>query len=596
MDRKSRAQFTWPRLPDVVAAQPRRWFVVILGLGLATFLGVAYTRALRLPFLGDDYLILDKVFRTPFLQLWEPKELLFNWYRPWSREFHYWVISRLVDRNEPVYHLLSFALWLVAMLLYFALLKRLAGIVVGAMGTLGLSVLALWSAPLLWIAGAQDLWMLVFALLFLHCVLRGQTYLALAPLVLALLSKETAAGLPLIALAYFLIVERCPPSLALRRSRPHLAILLIWIVLHPTLLSRLSGPLRHSLETEHRPSLLATLAKTLLAQINLDGRLAPELGWHSIAWSIGLISLLVAGIFYLALRAESGSLALPPFLKTNRLILFGFVWASIGWAILFLPSIGWHAYYGSLGSLGCWLAIALFLDRHRQRALPLLLLLAALGQARNATPSWDWGTFWYQRRAGSFLGAIRSRLQAYYPTLPSHSRLYFANIPNNVGFLAGDGPAIRIWYRDPTLRARYYSDYFPRAASDSLGRDFFFRFDPVDGLREVIAGPEPSRIGRQQSPAWEHNQRVLASLFLRTGNLPLAAATYSKLWRTFPQRPEYALYAATAYEAARDTAQSGIYYQQAIAALGATAVRNLRPSLVAAALDSARSAVPPVIE
>jgi hypothetical protein len=564
-------------------------FIWIVMAGLAACLLLVYGRALSLPFLGDDYVILDKVSRSSFRDLWAPRELFFNWYRPWSREFHYWVLLRAVGLGETAYHVVSFCLWLAVMVLYFSLVRGISRRTsVATLATVGVASLVLWSAPLMWIAGVQDLWMLVFGLLFLHAVVRGQVRWALVPLVLALLSKETAAVLPILAAAYLFIVERQGPRQVVQRTLPMWIMLGAWAVLHPTLSARFFGSLPHSLETEQRLSPAMTLVRTLLAQVNLDGPLAPELGWRPILLGGAVAAAILTAVLALAMRFDK-----DPGLEGERrqsLIMFGAVWAVAGWSLLFLPSIGWHAYYGSLGSLGCWLSVATLLGPHRRVAYAFLVIVTLLGGARAATPSWDWGTFWYQKRAGSLLGGIRSQLFAGHPTIPPHSRLFFANLPNNIGLLAGDGPAIRIWYRDPTLRARYYSEYSVRPPGDSLGADLFFRFDPDHGLTEVLTGPEFDAPEQSRAVEWQHNQRALASLFLRAGNLRGAAGSYARLWRYFPQQAENALYAATLYDAAGDSLQAARYYRAASSALGSETVRRAAPTLVAAARDSAQAA------
>ncbi|HEV8481875.1 MAG TPA: hypothetical protein VGR66_13915, partial [Candidatus Eisenbacteria bacterium] len=64
---------------------------MLLGF-LALFLWIAYGFGLRLAFINDDYFILDKVRSSSFVDLWKPHDLVFNWYRPWSRELHYWLL------------------------------------------------------------------------------------------------------------------------------------------------------------------------------------------------------------------------------------------------------------------------------------------------------------------------------------------------------------------------------------------------------------------------------------------------------------------------------------------------------------------------
>jgi hypothetical protein len=158
----------------------------------------------------------------------------------------------------------------------------------------------------------------------------------------------------------------------------------------------------------------------------------------------------------------------------------------------------------------------------------VVTLLAMLRAAQAYTLSWDWGSEWYLRRAGNILGAIRQELVRQHPSFPPASRVFFVHIPNNIGLLAGDGPSLRVWYRDTTLRGLYYSQYTPRVDGHEE-RDFFFRFDSTAGLVEVQRGPEAVEFARRMNPSWEDDHAVLADLFLRAWDLPAAAAEYGKL-------------------------------------------------------------------
>jgi len=234
------------------------------------------------------------------------------------------------------------------------------------------------------------------------------------------------------------------------------------------------------------------------------------------------------------------------------------------YAFVTCRSIGWHSYYGVLGSLGCWFVIGTALRRRLGAAVALVLVVATLREPRAATPSSDWGTDWYQQRAGNLLGAIRDRLFELHPVFPAHSRIFLARIPNNIGLLAGDGPAIRVWYDDPTLRAGYYSSYTPRLRGETSGEDYFLRFDTLQVLVEVESG-SATRVGEFQTyPGWQRDQSVLASLFLRSGNPRAAAAAFARVFEGSSDLPNYALFAATAYEAAGETLEADHYYGQAV--------------------------------
>lgn len=546
---------------------------------LLVLLLVAYGHALQLPFLNDDYFLLEKASRQHFLQVWEPTQLYFNWYRPASRELHYWAMEHAVGLVEWPYHAFSFVLWIGSVLLYFRFVRKISGPETAATATVGVIALALWSGPLLWIAGAQDLWMLLYSMLFLSLVVEERrAWLALAVLLLALLSKETAAVLPGIALAYHLIVRGESIRRALSRTWLYFVATALWAALHPTLRDRFFGRFQESLETEHRPTPLVTILKTILAQFNLDGALKPEHGWGSVILrGILAAAILILLLAYWRRRGRAGEEQTPP---RSRLVGFALIWAALGLVILLMPSIGWHAYYGVLGTLGFWIAVGALLSRSRRSAVAVILCLALLREARATTPSWDWGTDWYQTRAGAILEGIRAKLFLFHPTFPPHSRLYFAHIPNNIGLLAGDGPAIRVWYRDSTLAGRFYSQYRPPSRRD-LGRDYFFRFDSLQALVEVVAGPENLNLALQTNPSWQNDHDVLASLFMHAGEYSAAAPEYGKLALALPNQPAYAIYSGAAFEASGNPSAAKIQYRLAARSLGDSTVARMARELLA---------------
>jgi hypothetical protein len=80
---------------------------------------------------------------------------------------------------------------------------------------------------------------------------------------------------------------------------------------------------------------------------------------------------------------------------------------------------------------------------------------------------------------------IRDNLLGAYPRMEPHARLWFVRLPNNVGFLAGNGPVVRVWYQDSTLEAGYYSAYTARAPDEPAGPDHFFRMDEAGQFMEI---------------------------------------------------------------------------------------------------------------
>ena len=543
------------RVSEARESHPVTWMAV--ALALIAFAAATYGPSLTLPFIGDDYVFLDKTGTATFPSLWSYRNTGFGWYRPWSRELHFWLVQRFAGLNEVVFRLAGITLWAAMLGLYAAVVRRLSGSRVAGVATLGVASLALWGTPLLWISGSQDLWMLLFAMATLWLFIGGRVFWSLLAFGLGLLSKETCAVLPLILGGYAVAVERRSVRTAIRRTAHLWALALVWFVAHPTLLERLVDPAwRRTLETEQRPSELMIFAKTILSNLNLD--MVPhlvEVGGMDVIrlmLSTAALSLGMAALFRDRVPLEAVGTAGP---HSRGLIRFAFWWMAVGSLPLFLPSIGWHAYYGCLGALGAWLAIALWLSDRRWIALSTIALLAILQWAHAHTPSWDWGNEWYQRRAGSMLNSIRSDLLRQHPELPPHSRVYFGHIPNNIGLVAGQSPAIRVWYRDQTLQAGFYSWYRSRATSDPPGMDFFFRFDSLAGLVEVRTAPEDPSAALATNPQWEFDHQALAMLFLRAADARGAAAEFEKL-SALPRRADAAVFASVCWRAAGDSARA----------------------------------------
>jgi hypothetical protein len=528
---------------------------IALPLLLLLFAGVAYGPALSLPFVGDDYVFLDKTRDASFTALWSFRNVDFGWYRPWSRELHFWALQRLFGPNETAFRLFGVVLWIVALGLYAAVVRRVASSRVAAIATLGVASLALWGTPLLWVSGSQDLWMLCFAMASVLLFLSGRIVWTLMPFALALLSKETAAVLPALLCGYALVLERRSLKETLRRTAPLWAVLIVWLAVHPALRARLlSGP-RVTLETEHRPPGSIILARTLLSVVSLDTIPRPQDVDSGAVLRTLLSAVLLAIGVWLALRAPAAPGPTNPREGRRGLVRFAGVWMLAGWAPLLHASISWHAYYGCLGVLGAWVAIALWLERHPRLAVVAIASLTFLRGAQAATPAWDWGSEWYLRRAGNMLTAIRGDLLRQHPTLPQHSRVYLGHIPNNIGLIAGQSPALRVWYRDSTLQAGFFSYYRPRREGEPQGQDFFFRFDSLTGMTEIHAGAEDVPSAVQSDPSWEDAHEKLAMLFLRSGDVRRAAVEFEKLSQ-LPPRADAAGYAAVCWEVAGDTARA----------------------------------------
>ncbi len=541
------------------------WAVVLAALAM-------YAPTLGIPFLGDDYIFLDKTRLAGFLQLWSRSNVDFGWYRPWSRELHFWTIQHLVGVNPQAFRAVGLALWITSLLLFGRLVRRLSDEETATVAVAGLASLGLWGTPVMWISGSQDLWMFFFITLALLCVVAEREWLALPAYAGALVSKETAAVFPLLAACIGLLAQRRPLREVVLRVLSSVALTVAWLAVHPTLLGRLVHGSALTPSAEHPLAPWEIAAKTALAMVNADqlgDALLPTP--RSVMWlGIGGLLLGVAVWF----RPERSPIP-PASRHDRRLAALGAGWAAAGWAPLFLPSIGWHAYYGCLGAAGAWLAGAALLHRRRTAVVAVLLLVTGLRLFNTSSRTWDWGSEWYQRRAGAMVGGIQTQLMARYPTLPQHTRVYFGSVPNNIGLVAGSSPAVRVWYRDSTLRAGFYSYYRPRAAGEAPGRDLFFHFDSTRGLVEVKLGPEDVARAVRTDPGWERNHESLAITLLRAGDPARAAEEFEKI-AGLASRPDAFMLAAVCREAAGDSGDARRLMATAAARTGGTPVEMER--------------------
>src|SRR6266508_5899859 len=148
---------------------------------IVAFALVLYGPALAIPFLGDDYVFLDKTRWARFPELWSFANTNFGWYRPWSRELHFWLLQRLAGPSELVFRCASLLLWLGGLFAFMLVAREVASRRAALVATMGAAALALWAGPLLWISGSQDLWMLSLAMLALLLFSRGHDRWALLP-------------------------------------------------------------------------------------------------------------------------------------------------------------------------------------------------------------------------------------------------------------------------------------------------------------------------------------------------------------------------------------------------------------------------------
>jgi hypothetical protein len=553
-------------------ASPPRWWPRRLPAAwpaagtIALFLLARFSFSFRSPFMADDFLFLEKTRSASFLTLWEPRDLAFRYYRPWSRELHYWWLQHAFGARELPFHIASFALCTAFLTLYFAFVRRLAGTVTAIIATAAAAVLSAWPILLIWIAGSQDLWMLVFAMASLVSLSHGRHRWAAALYAGALLSKETAAVLPLIALSYVGIFERRRLLQAVRATAGFWLITAAWIVLHPLLGGRLWWSLRAEPVPGIHASLASIAARTILSVVNLDAWPRPEGGWlAALARSGGALVVLAIGLG-LALhhfRRRRGGEPVEA-AGTRPILLFATAWMLIGWAPLLVPSIGWHAYYGLLGTLGAWTILATMLSRWPRVAFAGVVALGMVDAGRTTTFSLDWGSAFYQMRAARFVSETRTYFRTRHPEMPPHSRVYLGHVPGSVGLVPGgeESPVLQFWYGDTTLRTYYMSRYRPRARDEHAGADFYFTYDSSRGWSDEEA------LALGEDPTTEDRIKYATQMW-NVRRFDEAAKQYQVLVGQSPNRYDYLFSLGSCYYQQGDTVTAARYYQRAVQFPGA---------------------------
>ena len=540
---------------------------------LALLLFARYRDAFGIPFLNDDYVFLDHVSRKGFAALWGFGELAFHWWRPWSREFHYWWLERAFGAREWPFHAASFVLALGVLGAYWALARRVAGASAAAIAVAGAATLPGWGLLLLWSAGAQDLWMLLLSLLALLAWRADRIGWAAVAYALALASKETAAPLPLLFFAHDFWVSRRPWPETVIRLAPVLGVGLAWVLAHPLLLGRLwaHAPASIAPSPAAVPPWKAVLL-SVLSVLSLDRLPKPDGGWLSVWWDALRSAFLLVVFVDLFARPDARPMDRLAVVRPTRprgVGALALVWWGCGTLPLLLPGLGWHAYYAQFAALGAWLGLGRALARPHPLTLGLLAGLAVIGAGRAATPSEDWGEAAYQRRAGAFVRDIREKLLGAYPKMEPNARLWFVRLPNNVGFLAGNGPVVRVWYQDPSLQAGYYSAYTPRAEGEPLGPDHFFRMDEAGQFMEVKqSAVEDTSVAavladERSNPRFRTDRLALATALLQGKDWSGAAAEFRRLAVAYPESSSFAFDAATSYMQAGDTVTALQWFREA---------------------------------
>ncbi|HVP37560.1 MAG TPA: tetratricopeptide repeat protein [Candidatus Saccharimonadales bacterium] len=479
-----------PRAPAAVSAlRPR------LALALALLAGAAlYAPNLRAQLLADDYAFLSGALSTPLLR-WLGTTAGVSYYRPLSRQLYVELMSRAFGTHPLPYHVVNLALLLLAAWLLARIAGRLAAPAAGVVAA-G-AFLAQHGASVLtgWAACAQDLFALTFTAASVLLQLSGRRRWAAAATAAGLLSKETAAAAPFLAL----LVEWRRPGGSLgraaRAAAPHFAVLAAWAVAYGAWFRHFPGaPPVGVLDLRLDPgSVPGLVQRAALSLVNLDQGLgwpraavdlaraaaAPVLGAAGVALATWGVARRRAPAERAAGRAGGegrarreargrggrgdGAAAAPAARQRRNSGPGPLVWLGLGWMLLgILPVLlvghRWSAYLTVMMGAGFALLAAAGLSRWPRGAAAAVGVLLLLGPAADAvsggpfeTRSPSVWTLARVRRLSSFVAGLRRTLQQSCPQLPPGSAVLLSRVPNISMVAVHGSDALRAWYADTTL-------------------------------------------------------------------------------------------------------------------------------------------------
>jgi hypothetical protein len=376
--------------------------------------------SLGIYFISDDYILVDRAITLGAGSITARMDLPWHYWRPLSRELHFLVIQSLAGPSPFAYHAVSLVLWLGVLVAFAFLVRRFWDDATAIVATCGVACMSGFASALGWAAGAQNLWFLLFSILFLHAFAARKVVAGALFMALALLSKELAVVLVPLAFAWAMCMQRDPPLRALARLWPELCLVGLWAGLNPTLSAARATSIEHAAEP-------IGLLRGLLAWANLHAVPSPEQGWTR-PIVLGVATAACFALAILAVRSASGVPADSPkgSRSRGRMIVLCCIWAGLGLLPYLLPSLSWQAYYGLLGGLGAWIGIGMLLRGTPWLAAGLIVVVAVLGVAQVETPEWAWGAPSFQRRNAKLLEYMHRDMLAAQPRIAEHARLYFS--------------------------------------------------------------------------------------------------------------------------------------------------------------------------
>lgn len=322
---------------------------------------------------------------------------------------------------------------------------------------------------MLWASGAQDLLSVLLALATILLYMNNRYILSGIAFLLALLSKEVVALLPLILL---LLDQRqsAPWRTCLYRLTPVLLAGTLWGAI---------AIYRMQASPAAQDYVAWTIGGTIAAFVHLPQILigaewveAPSSSAMFPPLPVLLCMLAAVILVYRTVRVAPSPSSCTRGLRNP--LLLGIVWALLATVPITGVAHQWSAYYYLFALCGASMTVGALIVR--LPPLPgcavVLLLLCGSQHARSisafSTSCSPWNTLSHVNphhitRAQTIASGYLKQLKSHYPSAPRRATFAFANLPSFNGIQTADGPFIRWAYRDTTLRS-YYATQLPHGA------------------------------------------------------------------------------------------------------------------------------------
>ena len=478
---KSEATLASDRVPSPVAT-----FRELIAVATITVTALClHLRGIAGPFFADDYLFLEQARGKSLTAVLSSPDPLGNFFRPVSRQAYFWFVGHAGHESPMVFHVVGLALFVVSVLTLYLVVRQLLDRESALFALAFVAVHYAADVPIAWASGSQDLLAVLFATLAVYLHSSRHRALACVALVLGLLSKEVVAGAAVIAIA----VDRAPTEswrAPVRRALGLLSVTAGWSIWWLSSLG--SRPAAGNSLSIHWGNLGASVAHLVQTAIGLEFRLGGGALGHWTVFALVPTAIVAAAFVWSSSRSRQPNpapaleSAVPQRAKATRA---GIIWVAVA-VLPLIPVMNiWSAYFYLWALFGVAVVGAAATARLRPalRAGALASLTFLSANARQLDEFALSGGPWamqshvnqhYIERSSAMITSYLRQLRTARPQFPSHSTIYFADVPPSLGWQAADGPLVRWAYRDSTLRSYFLTQFDGSHAT--RGPLFFFAF------------------------------------------------------------------------------------------------------------------------